>query len=68
MKAQNWLYNYQYEWGLQKSLEGLDRRTSVDTQMHESVAIYLQSVPDFLEEFGAFIKDAQGMVGDYFSA
>ncbi|MFT5901091.1 MAG: acyl carrier protein phosphodiesterase [Bacteroidia bacterium] len=68
MKAQNWLYNYQYEWGLQKSLEGLDRRTSVDTQMHESVAIYLQSVPDFLEEFSAFIKDAQGMVGDYFSA
>ena len=65
MKSQNWLLNYQFEWGLLKSLAGLDRRTSVDTEMHLSVEVYKKNHELFLEEFEVFIKDAQQMVENY---
>ncbi|MGB0368626.1 MAG: ACP phosphodiesterase [Flavobacteriales bacterium] len=67
MKTQNWLYNYQFEWGLLKSLQGLDRRTSVETEMQNSLDIYRESAPAFIQEFESFIADAQKMVEDYFS-
>lgn len=67
MKQQNWLYNYQYEWGLLKSLEGLDRRSSNDTQMHLAVEVYRQHKKEFLSEFSAFIEDAKKMVNEMIS-
>lgn len=40
MKKQNWLYNYQFEWGIQRSFEGLVRR-----------AVYLDSSVAAFENF-----------------
>ena len=68
MKTQNWLYNYQYEWGLLKSLQGLDRRTSVETEMHKALDVFKQNETEFRKEFVIFISDAQKMSEDYFSA
>lgn len=68
MRSQNWLYNYQFEWGLIKSLEGLDRRSSQHTQMHTAVQVYSQYREEFGQEFEAFITDAQSMVRTYFTA
>jgi len=65
MKAQNWLYNYQYEWGLIKSLEGLDRRTSIETEMHLSVEVYRENERAFQSEFDSFISDAKERVAVY---
>jgi len=62
MKQQNWLYNYQYEWGLKKSLEGLNRRTSIETQLHLSVEVFRQHKQEFLAEFSVFIEEAKVMV------
>lgn len=62
MKQQNWLYNYQFEWGLRKSLEGLDRRTKVDTSLVDSIDVYREYQQDFFEEFEQFIADAELMV------
>lgn len=67
MKEQNWLYNYQFEWGLRKSLEGLDRRTSVETELVGSVEVYKESEAKFLEEFQQFIADAERMVQSHSS-
>jgi acyl carrier protein phosphodiesterase len=37
MKSQDWLYNYRYNWGLEKSLEGLVHRA---LYLHESAIAY----------------------------
>lgn len=66
MKEQNWLYNYQFEWGVLKSLEGLDRRSANDTQMHLALNVYKESEAEFLAEFREFIADAQKMSRNYF--
>lgn len=59
MRQQNWLYNYQFEWGLIKSLQGLDRRSSTETQMHLAVDVYRAFNQQFLEEFREFIAEAR---------
>ena len=65
MKQQNWLYNYQFEWGFRKSLEGLDRRSSNPTEMHKAVQVFKQHDDLFLNEFERFIADAAEMVNSY---
>ncbi|MCF8461040.1 MAG: ACP phosphodiesterase [Flavobacteriales bacterium] len=67
MKAQNWLFNYQFEWGILKALEGLDRRSTNQTKMHLALDVYKESEAEFLAEFREFISDAQKMSSDYFS-
>lgn len=66
MKAQNWLYNYQFEWGILKALEGLDRRAVHPTQMHRALDVYKQWDEAFFSEFKVFIADAQRMSTRYF--
>lgn len=65
MKQQNWLYNYQFEWGFRKSLEGLDRRSANPTEMHRSVEIYKEFKSEFDKEFQQFIADAKKMVDQF---
>jgi len=67
MQEQNWLYNYQFEWGILKALEGLDRRSANETQMHLALDVYKESEAEFLAEFREFIADAQQMSRNYFS-
>jgi acyl carrier protein phosphodiesterase len=67
MKEQNWLFNYQFEWGILKALEGLDKRSINQTQMHLALDIYKESEAKFLAEFREFISDAQRMSNAYFS-
>jgi acyl carrier protein phosphodiesterase len=67
MKTQNWLFNYQYEWGLLKSLRGLDRRTSIETKMYRAIEVFKKDEQAFRTEFKSFIADAQKMSEDYFS-
>lgn len=66
MQQQNWLYNYRSEWGLLKSLQGLDRRSVAQTEMHRALDVYRTHQQTFHEEFASFIVDAQKMVGNYF--
>lgn len=68
MKAQNWLYNYQFEWGLIKSLQGLDSRSAIDTEMYLSVEVYREYEKTYFAEFEAFIKDIQNEVRTYSSS
>ena len=67
MQEQNWLYNYQFEWGILKALEDLDRRSANETQMHLALGVYKEFEAEFLAEFKKFAADAQKMSRDYFS-
>ena len=67
MQEQNWLYNYQFEWGILKALEGLDRRSANETQMHLALDVYKEFETEFLAEFREFAADAQKMSRNYFS-
>ncbi len=67
MKEQNWLYNYRFDWGLLKSLQGLDRRTIIETEMHLASEVYAKNQAEFDSEFSEFIEDAKKMVASYFS-
>jgi acyl carrier protein phosphodiesterase len=61
MAAQNWLYNYQYKWGIEKSFMGLQRRAKYITETNTAFEIFNKNY-DALEIIcNAFIKEAKGV-------
>jgi acyl carrier protein phosphodiesterase len=56
MQQQNWLYNYQYVWGIEKSFEGLVRRAS-----------YLNSSAAAFIAFNNNYQALQNCYNDFFS-
>jgi acyl carrier protein phosphodiesterase len=66
MRSQNWLFNYQFQWGIKKSLEGLDTRSVNHTQMHLALDVYSEFEVEFKSEFKLFIIEAQLMAHNYF--
>jgi acyl carrier protein phosphodiesterase len=59
MKSQNWLYQYRTLSGIQKSLNGLSRRTTFDSKMDEAPAILLEKEAEFEVIFFAFFKELE---------
>ena len=57
MIEQNWLYNYQYVEGIQRVLEGMNRRTKGKSNMHLANYELLQYYADFENEFFMCFKD-----------
>ena len=68
MKRQNWLVNYSSEWGLERSLMGLDRRVVHETEMHRSIEVFREFPEEFRSEFRQFIRDAQQEVSHHLSS
>jgi acyl carrier protein phosphodiesterase len=59
MRSQDWLYNYRFRWGIEKSFEGVARRA---VYLNNSVAAYeafIQHYADLEEIFNAFIPDVK---------
>jgi len=40
MKQHNWLYNYQYTWGIERSFEGLKRRAAYIKESHTAFKLF----------------------------
>ena len=57
MIEQNWLYNYQYSEGIQRVLEGMNRRTKGKSNMHLATNELLQYYSDFENEFFVCFND-----------
>ena len=57
MIEQNWLYNYQYIEGIQRVLEGMNRRTKGKSNMHLATNELLQYYSDFENEFFVCFND-----------
>lgn len=54
MKQHNWLYNYQYSWGIEKSLEGLVHRAAYLTESETAFGLFNTRYDDFKAAFQVF--------------
>lgn len=54
MKQHNWLYNYQFSWGIEKSLEGLVHRAAYLTESKTAFELFNTRYDDFKAAFQVF--------------
>jgi acyl carrier protein phosphodiesterase len=64
MKTQNWLLNYRELEGIQRTLNGMTKRTSFDSRMNESIEILLEKESEFEIIFFAFFRDLDTFAGE----
>ena len=57
MKKDNWLLNYQFEWGLYKSISGIEKRISPSIDLEAFKAILNENKAAYFSEFDEFFKD-----------
>lgn len=59
MVQYNWLYNYQYKDGIERVLNGMNRRTNNNGQLNLAIEDLYQFDQDFEKDFEMFFKDIQ---------
>jgi acyl carrier protein phosphodiesterase len=59
MKTQNWLYNYQYRLGIERSLKGLVRRASYLSDSAPAFALFNEHYSFLQECYNDFIEDVK---------
>ena len=64
MCAQNWLYNYQFDWGIQRSFQGLGRRAAYLPETAIAFDIFLNNKTIILEQYDLFFPSVKKMAAD----
>lgn len=59
MRKEDWLGNYQYPEGIQRTLNGLSRRTSFPSHLEKAFDTMMEYYEDFGKEFAAFFPELQ---------
>ena len=59
MQSQNWLYNYRYTWGIEKSFEGLSRRAKHLDSSKDAFDLFRLHYNEIAIMAVPFIKDVQ---------
>ena len=59
MQAQNWLYAYREEAGIQAALDGLSRRARFDSKMNESTQVLWEKEEEIEAIFFSFFEDLE---------
>jgi acyl carrier protein phosphodiesterase len=54
MKHHNWLYNYQYAWGIEKSLAGLVHRAAYLSESATAFRIFNEKYEEFRDAYATF--------------
>ena len=57
MKRDNWLSNYQHEWGIKRALNGIGRRIGYSNHLEHSFSLVSNNKKKFMEEFETFFHD-----------
>lgn len=57
MKKDNWLLNYQFEWGLYKSISGIEKRITPSIDLEAFKTILNENKTAYFSEFDEFFKD-----------
>ena len=57
MKQHNWLYNYQYTWGIERSLEGLVRRAAYLKESHTAFKLFNDHYRHLQDVYADFFPD-----------
>ncbi len=66
MKQQNWLYNYQFYWGIQKSLEGLRHRAQYITETESAFAIFNTNYAELKSLYAVFFPELKEFVKSFY--
>jgi acyl carrier protein phosphodiesterase len=64
MCSQNWLYNYRYDWGIQKSFQGLGRRAAYLPETEIAFEIFLNNKKILQEQYDLFFPSVKKMASD----
>ncbi len=64
MQSQNWLYNYQYDWGIQKSFQGLARRAAYIPETEIAFEIFLNNKTILQEQYNIFFPSVKKFAAD----
>ena len=65
MKRDNWLSNYQHEWGIKRALNGVGRRIGYSNNLEYSFSLVSSNRKKFMEEFESFFHDIKKELGYY---
>ncbi len=65
LKSQNWLYNYREDWGIEKSLGGLQRRAKYIESTKEAFEIFLANKPAIQILYDTFYPDVKNFAKDF---
>lgn len=57
MKSQNWLYNYQFKWGVEKSLQGVVRRATYLTESKQAYDLFEKHYYNFKSCYNEFFPE-----------
>ena len=58
MRKKNWLYKYQYDYGLDKACNGVSKRISFPNNLHEGLAIFKKNEKHITHTFVSFMQEA----------
>lgn len=67
MKQHNWLLNYQYSWGIEKSLEGLVHRATYLTESKTAFNLFNKRYDDIKAAYEAFFPSLKHFALEKFS-
>ncbi|MBC6400215.1 MAG: DUF479 domain-containing protein [Ekhidna sp.] len=65
MSSENWLYNYQYIEGIDRTLTGMSKRTKFDSKMEMAAAYLEKNYSSFEKEFNLFLPELQQHVNNF---
>lgn len=67
MKQHNWLFNYQFSWGIERSLEGLVHRAKYLTDSDTAFALFTDRYTDLENAYQAFFPSLKNFALEKFS-
>ena len=59
MKTEDWLYNYKYDWGIEKSLKGVVRRATYLSDSDTAYTLFLNNYPALQHCYEEFFPDVK---------
>jgi acyl carrier protein phosphodiesterase len=59
MKMEDWLYNYKYDWGIEKSLKGVIRRATYLSESNTAYTLFLNNYADLQHYYEEFFPDVK---------
>ncbi|GAC1584967.1 MAG: hypothetical protein NVS3B19_01790 [Ginsengibacter sp.] len=65
MQKQNWLYNYQFDWGIQKSFEGLRHRAQYIPETESAYEILNSNYSALQNLYASFFPQLKEFVKSY---
>lgn len=68
MKTQNWLYNYQERWGIEKSLHGVVRRATYLTESATAFRLFEENYDRLQTYYQQFFPELLSFVQEWFTA